>query len=510
MNTIINSNRHKAFFCTLLFLLFLICTPLITQAEAGDGGGGGGGGIGGFLGDVGKGISGGISSGISAVGGMFSGGDGGGNNSGPGENGGDRGGYEDAGTYRNQNTKIDLVPVTKSIDIGQSETTFEGQINLVKTNQPGNWPSYNEGGGDYGGSADYGGGNGAGSSGGGAESATGPSGGTGHDSGPGDSAPGTAGDCSGVCGISTSTHKQPSDKLFENQAAAAANSVINNNLLIDYSCDDTIDVTKAFQAPNTTIYRNNSGKIPLSVTVDTGSNGDHCFAFAVDTKNIVSEANEKNNTTGWHTFTIETSPVDLTIPTPSSCPSYSPPICEGGQKLTSGAKLANGCNEAPYCSTPTPTTVVECPVYSPPLCTDGQTLQSGIKLENGCSAAPYCGTSSDTTGSTAIMNFEVRVFQEEPGTGGSPSVRILKKDWTSSDVTVDSDDILHFRWNAPSTAQCLIDINPVQYVFDGSNTQNSGNTELLDIEIATRAETYSIACTEDNIETAKTINVNLN
>jgi len=247
--------------------------------------------------------------------------------------------------------------------------------------------------------------------------------------------------------------------------------------------------------------------------METGTAGNHCFAFEVDTKNIVVEANEKNNMTKWHTFSVAGT-TDLTIPTPgSNCPIYSPPLCEGNQTLTKGARLANGCYDAPYCSVTTPGTSVNCPVYAPMNCTDTQVLKMGEKLPNGCDGAPSCvpgpdyvdiGTTVDTD-----MSFEVRVFTEEPAAGGSPAVRVLKEDWTSNDISVDTDDILQFRWNASPDAQCLVDINPVKYTFDGSNTISSGNTETLEIEIHTRADAYTFTCKLDDIEIQKSIDVSL-
>jgi len=70
---------------------------------------------------------------------------------------------------------------------------------------------------------------------------------------------------------------------------------ITNQLLIDYGCDTSVDQTKEFSTPYNTLRSGNNQIIPLSVRMETGNEGNHCFAFKVDTTNTVRETNENNN-----------------------------------------------------------------------------------------------------------------------------------------------------------------------------------------------------------------------
>jgi hypothetical protein len=81
-------------------------------------------------------------------------------------------------------------------------------------------------------------------------------------------------------------------------------TVIDNRLNVDYSCDGTVDLQKTF----TITYRSfisgqNETSVLLSEYLAVTQAGTHCFFFEGDTKNVIPESTETNNTSGKVWFT---------------------------------------------------------------------------------------------------------------------------------------------------------------------------------------------------------------
>ena len=80
-------------------------------------------------------------------------------------------------------------------------------------------------------------------------------------------------------------------------------STVEHKLLVALSCDGSIDLSKTFTTPYYAIVpRENGADVLLSEYLNIDPVGLHCFAFDVDTNNLISETKENNNRSYWREF----------------------------------------------------------------------------------------------------------------------------------------------------------------------------------------------------------------
>ena len=234
----------------------------------------------------------------------------------------------------------------------------------------------------------------------------------------------------------------------------------SNYLLVDYSCDGSFDFTKQF------LLTVSSAQTPIAITTDIPVKGDHCFSFKT-TDVLAQTKDEASRQLAWKKFSI-----DINVAKPNV-----------GEIST------------------------ECPMYNKPICQATEKLVGGIIQSNGCVSAPKC-VKKDTSG---ILNddfmFEVKVYHESINPGSDTLIKTTKKDWTYSDITIQKDEQLLFRWDAQKYDKCLINLHPVKYNFSGGVTSVSGNTEFSKTDVRELTGIYKIECTTGDVVHSKKINV---
>ena len=280
----------------------------------------------------------------------------------------------------------------------------------------------------------------------------------------------------------------------------------SNYLLVDYSCDGSFDFTKQF------LLTVSSAQTPIAITTDIPVKGDHCFSFKT-TDVLAQTKDEASRQLAWKKFSI-----DINVAKPNvgeistECPMYNKPICQATEKLVGGIIQSNGCVSAPKCvknvAKPNVGEIsTECPMYNKPICQATEKLVGGIIQSNGCVSAPKC-VKKDTSG---ILNddfmFEVKVYHESINPGSDTLIKTTKKDWTYSDITIQKDEQLLFRWDAQKYDKCLINLHPVKYNFSSGVTSVSGNTEFSKTDVRELTGIYKIECTTGDVVHSKKINV---
>ena len=236
--------------------------------------------------------------------------------------------------------------------------------------------------------------------------------------------------------------------------------ITSNYLLVDYSCDGSFDFTKQF------LLTVSSAQTPIAITTDIPVKGDHCFSFKT-TDVLAQTKDEASRQLAWKKFSI-----DINVAKPNV-----------GEIST------------------------ECPMYNKPICQATEKLVGGIIQSNGCVSAPKC-VKKDTSG---ILNddfmFEVKVYHESINPGSDTLIKTTKKDWTYSDITIQKDEQLLFRWDARKYDKCLINLHPVKYNFSSGVTSVSGNTEFSKTDVRELTGIYKIECTTGDVVHSKKINV---
>jgi hypothetical protein len=84
----------------------------------------------------------------------------------------------------------------------------------------------------------------------------------------------------------------------------------------------------------------------------------------------------------------------------------------------------------------------------------------------------------------------------------------VSQNWRKSHITLDADEELAFRWDAPNYQSCLPNIYPVNYVFKDTDIGSTqGDTERLQIDIREHDKTYILQCKRGDTTVSKGITV---
>mgnify|MGYP007077419960 CR=1 FL=1 len=80
-------------------------------------------------------------------------------------------------------------------------------------------------------------------------------------------------------------------------------SSVTHELLLDLRCDGSVDSSKEFKTPYYSILpRTDGADVLISEYMNVTVDGLHCFAFAVDVNNELTETSEGNNQSQWREF----------------------------------------------------------------------------------------------------------------------------------------------------------------------------------------------------------------
>jgi len=101
------------------------------------------------------------------------------------------------------------------------------------------------------------------------------------------------------------TLSNENDHLAFSEVGSYFGSDVTHRLLLDLSCDGTVDATREFKTPYYSILpRSDGADVLLSEYMPVTQDGLHCFAFTVDIGNDIPETNENNNTSNWREFIV--------------------------------------------------------------------------------------------------------------------------------------------------------------------------------------------------------------
>ena len=274
---------------------------------------------------------------------------------------------------------------------------------------------------------------------------------------------------------------------------------ITTNLLVDYDCDASIDKRKSFDTPLTNL-RTGRTSLPLEVTLEAVPNGDHCFSFAIDRGAKYSDKVRSNNRSAFENFAVQGS-------TLASADVTSDATNTSNDGSTTNPDTTN--DPAPVTSVDAGTNIDSGPVTpsvsepDPP--NDPDPITAG---DVGTDSNPEPVTSDPvvTTIDTPPILFQIRSREVVNETTGQLQT---VTDWTNSDITVGSDEIIAFKWDAPDYDRCLANIRYKSGIaIEIPAGATSANTETAGVEIRKVNGDYIITCdTADGLQAEESITV---
>ncbi len=237
---------------------------------------------------------------------------------------------------------------------------------------------------------------------------------------------------------------------------------INNRLLVDYTCDGTVDKRQQFETDFELLRTGRNNTISFSASETEIPNGNHCFSFTIDLDEKYTDTNRQNNKTQFENFSVQN-----LITTATGV----------GDTLTTGDN-----DQAAVAQNPDAVVVDATPAV--------------VNTSNG--------VTTDITDAPPLL-FQIRTRKVSNESTGQLST---VTDWTSDDVSVRTDETISVKWNAPGYEICF------PFIFqDGFSNKiavgaTSANTEVAGVAVRLVNGAYRIKCTtDDNLDAEQSIAV---